>query len=447
MNRKISWDSGRLDVINQVYSKAEQSEAAWKFLTDMEDGALTEARNGCAMIRIRGEQLTPEQYDTLSATSKEAVIAALGNAGIVSFKAMEGNTKIVAVLSPQVRKVLNCMTFSLLNRLEKLDAVLPARQEKIALEIQAPAGTKQGMVAVEMLIAMLYPWAQVQTVIQGAPAPTYQYSDPKRVPKETPQKRNPKDAKGSWVPKAIVAVVALLILVGIVLIVSQIKNRMEADQPQNPPQADASQQATLPPETQAPECSHVWQDATCTEAAVCTLCGETDGEALGHTWRDATRTEPKTCETCGETEGEPLGAPDISVSSRISWIADRYDDVITKVNGNLYNVREGSKGVYYYSDSSGETHFVVAAKGIDGLGEYSGSYRRYYTFHDGELIFAYLEGNDTHRLYFYEGELMRWRYQAPGQGKADAHIEDFTYSEDFLKWESLVLGEVASFFE
>jgi hypothetical protein len=48
-------------------------------------------------------------------------------------------------------------------------------------------------------------------------------------------------------------------------------------------------------------------------------------------------------------------------------------------------------------------------------------------------------------MYFYNGELMRWRYQGVGQSRNDAVNEDFTYSDDFLKWERLALQEVASF--
>lgn len=450
MNRKISWNSGRLDVINQVYRRAAQSEAAWKFLVDIEDGALAEARNGCAMVRIRGEQLTPEQYDVLSDSAKEAVIAALGNAGITAFTAVDQNTKIVVELSPQVRRVLNCTVFSLLNRLEKLNGAFADQPEKITLEIQTPAGGKQGLVAVEMLISVLYPWLSVKTVIQGAAAaPTYRYSDPKRAVSNEPEKKREKTAKKKWLPKVIAAVVALLLVVGVVLAVGQIKNRIDDKQAQKEDQLqqEAQEKETdAPTETQEPtQCSHTWQDATCTDAAVCTLCGETDGAALGHSWVDATRTEPKTCEVCGATEGEPLGAPDISVSDRISWIADKYNDIYGRVNSNLYRLEEVSKGVYYYYDANGEICFIVNAKGNDGLGEYSDDYRRYYTFCDGELIFAYLEGKDSHRLYFYEGELMRWRYQGVGKGKAEAEIEDFTYSEEFLMWESLVLQEVEGF--
>ena len=56
-----------------------------------------------------------------------------------------------------------------------------------------------------------------------------------------------------------------------------------------------------------PKHEHVWEDATCTEPRICSVCGETEGEPLGHTWEDATCTEPRTCSVCGETEGEPLG--------------------------------------------------------------------------------------------------------------------------------------------
>ena len=34
--------------------------------------------------------------------------------------------------------------------------------------------------------------------------------------------------------------------------------------------------------------SHEWQEATCTEAKTCSVCGETEGKALGHTWKEAT---------------------------------------------------------------------------------------------------------------------------------------------------------------
>lgn len=53
-------------------------------------------------------------------------------------------------------------------------------------------------------------------------------------------------------------------------------------------------------------CRHEWQDASCTQAKVCRLCGQRDGAAMGHNWLDATCETPKTCSVCGQTEGAPL---------------------------------------------------------------------------------------------------------------------------------------------
>jgi len=52
---------------------------------------------------------------------------------------------------------------------------------------------------------------------------------------------------------------------------------------------------------------HSWKDATCTEGKICTDCGETDGKAKGHNWKEATCTEGKTCTICGETDGKAKG--------------------------------------------------------------------------------------------------------------------------------------------
>lgn len=54
-------------------------------------------------------------------------------------------------------------------------------------------------------------------------------------------------------------------------------------------------------------CKHEWQEASCTVAKTCQLCGEVEGEALGHDWQEATCLTAKTCAVCQLTEGEALG--------------------------------------------------------------------------------------------------------------------------------------------
>jgi len=54
-------------------------------------------------------------------------------------------------------------------------------------------------------------------------------------------------------------------------------------------------------------CRHEWQEATCLDPKICTLCQETEGEALGHSWQEANCESPKTCAACALTEGDALG--------------------------------------------------------------------------------------------------------------------------------------------
>ena len=54
-------------------------------------------------------------------------------------------------------------------------------------------------------------------------------------------------------------------------------------------------------------CKHDWKEATCTEAAICKLCGVTGAAALGHDWKEATCTEAAVCKRCGIKGAAALG--------------------------------------------------------------------------------------------------------------------------------------------
>lgn len=64
---------------------------------------------------------------------------------------------------------------------------------------------------------------------------------------------------------------------------------------------------TICGDTKGTPLDHQWADATCTEPKTCTVCGETKGHPYYHKWAKATCTEARTCSVCGETDGEPLG--------------------------------------------------------------------------------------------------------------------------------------------
>lgn len=54
-------------------------------------------------------------------------------------------------------------------------------------------------------------------------------------------------------------------------------------------------------------CKHDWKEATCTEVAICKLCGVTGEAALGHDWKEATCTEAAVCKRCGIKGSAALG--------------------------------------------------------------------------------------------------------------------------------------------
>ncbi len=196
-------------------------------------------------------------------------------------------------------------------------------------------------------------------------------------------------------------------------------------------------------QTQGTVLEHSWTEATCTLPVICSFCGQTAGEALGHIWVEATFTEPKTCTRCGGTEGSPMDHQSISVEDRVEDIKAVYYNIRDNLDLGYYTKVMLRDGVAAYRDSRGQTVFVEVYRGTEGIGEYSSIYSRTYYFEGGELVFAFFEGSDSHRLYFCQGLLMRWKYKKSGNSYAVDH--DFEFSEEFCMWEALALAEVETF--
>ena len=55
------------------------------------------------------------------------------------------------------------------------------------------------------------------------------------------------------------------------------------------------------------ECKHEFNEATCTESAICNKCGAIISEALGHDFTEATCTTSAICNRCGAIGDEALG--------------------------------------------------------------------------------------------------------------------------------------------
>lgn len=190
---------------------------------------------------------------------------------------------------------------------------------------------------------------------------------------------------------------------------------------------------------------HDWLPASCTVPESCRRCGMTQGSELGHQWEAATFAEPMTCTRCQDTQGEPISHAVISVEKEVAGIRSIYSRIVSNISDGNYSESYPARGITVYRNSWGEIVCVTVKKGIEGLGAYSDQYRRFYYFEDGELVFAYFEGIDAHRLYFYDEMLMRWRYCPNSNNVKDAYNQDFTFSEEYLQWEQLAKSEADTF--
>ena len=151
------------------------------------------------------------------------------------------------------------------------------------------------------------------------------------------------------------------------------------------------------------------------------------------------------------------GAPQISIIS-INNTPTHTAVENASVNANIYTFgndilveTEAGNAIEVYN-VQGQLLLNTVAK--DGINTISGlnagvvivrvngvSYTRYYYYENEKLMFAYLEGTDAHRLYFYNEKLFRWRYSRNAVKFSEADNHDNEDSPDFRKWQDFALNE------
>ena len=129
--------------------------------------------------------------------------------------------------------------------------------------------------------------------------------------------------------------------------------------------------------------------------------------------------------------------PGVDVETEVSRIRAIYNDTVA--NLDRYSVEVEQEGINLYYDGWG-LKCVIIPRGAWGM-----DYSRYYYYENQQLIFAYYEAKDAHRFYFYEGELMRWRYTPNAQDAQNATNYDWANTPEYAQWEQIVRNEGNSF--
>ena len=129
----------------------------------------------------------------------------------------------------------------------------------------------------------------------------------------------------------------------------------------------------------------------------------------------------------------------IDVENLVSEICNKYDKITNGITANSYDVVIVDDGIIAYADQNTISSIVVK-KDYD----YS-DYTRYFYYDGDALIFAYYEGGDSHRLYFNNEKLYRWRYCVDASNSNKVINYDQENTTEYRRWETDVLDDSKQF--
>lgn len=125
----------------------------------------------------------------------------------------------------------------------------------------------------------------------------------------------------------------------------------------------------------------------------------------------------------------------IDVESAVFQIRDKYDKIVNGISSNSYDITVVDEGVIAYSEK-GQIRAIVIKKDYDGY-----DYARNFYYDGNKLFFAYYEDTDSHRFYFNENKLIRWRYCPDVKDSSKATNYDFENTSEYYRWEKNVLAD------
>lgn len=137
------------------------------------------------------------------------------------------------------------------------------------------------------------------------------------------------------------------------------------------------------------------------------------------------------------SSGQDRQIDDIDTESEVVVIRDKYNEIMSLIQGNACKEVEISKDITGYI--SDEVDAIYVKKGYDDY-----NYSRKYYYDNGELIFAYFEANDAHRLYFKNDRLFRWRYSQNAADAQNAVNHDADNADGYDSMEIFAIKEAYS---
>lgn len=159
---------------------------------------------------------------------------------------------------------------------------------------------------------------------------------------------------------------------------------------------------------------------------------EEDGEDKEEPSDDEDKEEPSDDED-KETATEEETDSEIDVEDEIAEIREIYNSIVSGMEKNDYKKKTIENGFDAYSDDNVLKSIVISK-------EYSQiNYNCFYYFDNDKLVFAYYEGENSHRFYFKDDKMIRWRKCEDAENSDEGINHDMEDSAEYLQWESTVL--------
>lgn len=135
-----------------------------------------------------------------------------------------------------------------------------------------------------------------------------------------------------------------------------------------------------------------------------------------------------------ETE-DPNKLSNEEMSAAVAEIQQQYEAIMAKRTAGEYKASAYKNGITAYWDGDSKISAIMAASGTEGS-----QYARSYFYDDnGNLFYADLSGQDSYRLYFKDGKLIRLSYAKDASNTAEVTNYDQTDSQEYTDWEASAL--------
>lgn len=124
-----------------------------------------------------------------------------------------------------------------------------------------------------------------------------------------------------------------------------------------------------------------------------------------------------------------------NINDYVLKIREQYNNLQRKIANEKVDAQYYGDYFSVYYENGEIVHIAVSP------GYFDDEYSRFYYYKDGSLFFSYYEAKDSHRFYFQDNILFRWRYCREAQVPSRADIHDLEETEEFNYWQEKVLSE------